>query len=199
MFAGNGVHVHIYPRLMPTPSLSFAVRDLKCSGGVVITASHNPAKYNGYKVYGPDGCQIASAAKAIQTAIDGVDPFRDVKRLDFEEGIKTGVIRYIGEDTVERYLAAVNTASVLPAGVAKDVAIVYTPLNGAGISCVPRCLEEHGFTNITIPRSRERRMGTSRPAPIPTRRSGRLWKWAWPVRRRRAATCFWPRTRTATG
>ena len=152
VFAANGVRVHIYPNLMPTPSLSFAVRDLACSGGVVITASHNPAKYNGYKVYGPDGCQITTkAAKAIQRAIDGVDPFRDVKRMDFEEGIKTGVISYIGEDTVERYLAAVDTASVLPAGVAKDVAIVYSPLNGAGISCVPRCLKEHGFTNITIP------------------------------------------------
>ncbi len=152
VFAANGVRVYIYPKLMPTPSLSFAVRDLGCSGGVVITASHNPAKYNGYKVYGPDGCQITTAAaKAIQAAIDGVDPFRDVKRLDFEEGLKTGVISYIGEDTVDRYLAAVDGASVLPKDIARDAAIVYTPLNGAGISCVPRCLTEHGFTNITIP------------------------------------------------
>ena len=168
VFAGNGVRVHIYPRLMPTPSLSFAVRDLACSGGVVITASHNPAKYNGYKVYGPDGCQITTAAaKAIQAAIDGVDPFRDVKRLDFEKGLESGFISYIGEDTVDRYLAAVGTASVLPAGVPKDVAIVYTPLNGAGISCVPRCLTEHGFTSITIPTEQGTPDGNFPTCPYP--------------------------------
>ena len=168
VFAGNGVQVHIYPKLMPTPSLSFAVRDLACSGGVVITASHNPAKYNGYKVYGPDGCQITTAAaKAIQAAIDGVDPFRDVKRLDFEKGLESGFISYIGEDTVDRYLAAVGTASVLPAGVPKDVAIVYTPLNGAGISCVPRCLTEHGFTNITIPTEQGTPDGNFPTCPYP--------------------------------
>ncbi len=168
VFAGNGIRVHIYPRLMPTPSLSFAVRDLKCSGGVVITASHNPAKYNGYKVYGPDGCQITSAAaKAIQAAIDGVDPFVDVKRLEFDKALAAGIISYIGEDTVERYLAAVDGASVLPAGVAKDVAIVYTPLNGAGISCVPRCLKEHGFTNITIPTEQGTPDGNFPTCPYP--------------------------------
>ena len=168
VFAGNGVQVHIYPKLMPTPSLSFAVRDLACSGGVVITASHNPAKYNGYKVYGPDGCQITTAAaKAIQAAIDGVDPFRDVKRLDFEEGIRSGVIAYIGEDTVDRYLAAVDGASVLPKDIARDVAIVYTPLNGAGISCVPRCLKEHDFTSITIPTEQGTPDGNFPTCPYP--------------------------------
>lgn len=151
VFAANGITVYIYPKLMPTPSLSFAVRDLKCTGGVVITASHNPAKYNGYKVYGSDGCQITTeAAKAIQMEIDAIDPFENVKWSDFQEELKKGIISYIGEDTVQRYLNAVATASVLPEGIAKDVAIVYTPLNGAGISCVPRCLEEHGFTNITL-------------------------------------------------
>jgi len=136
---------------MPTPSLSFAVRDLKCDGGVVITASHNPAKYNGYKVYGSDGCQITTeAAKEIQAEIDRVDPFVDVKWTAFEAAVESGVICYIGEDTVGRYMKALAGASVLPPEYPRDAAIVYTPLNGAGISCVPRCLTEHGFTNITL-------------------------------------------------
>lgn len=152
IFAANGIRVHLYPRLMPTPALSFAVRDLHCSGGIVITASHNPSKYNGYKVYGADGCQITTeAAKAIQQEIDGVDPFDHVARPDFEGQLAAGQITYIGEDTVDRYLAAISTVSVLPEGISREVSIVYTPLNGAGISCVPRCLKEHGFTNITIP------------------------------------------------
>ena len=118
IFAANGIRVHLYPRLMPTPALSFAVRDLHCSGGIVITASHNPSKYNGYKVYGADGCQITTeAAKAIQQEIDGVDPFDHVAKPDFEGQLAAGQITYIGEDTVDRYLAAVGTASVLPGGI----------------------------------------------------------------------------------
>ena len=168
VFAGNGIQVYLYPRLMPTPALSFAVRDLHCDGGVVITASHNPAKYNGYKVYGSDGCQITTeAAKAIQQAIDGVDPFDNVKRVQFDEAIQSGLICYIGEDTVDRYQAAVSTASVLPDGIDKNVAIVYTPLNGAGISCVPRCLQEHGFTNITIPDEQKNPDGNFPTCPYP--------------------------------
>jgi len=151
VFAANGIDVHIYSVLMPTPSLSFAVRDLKCDGGIVITASHNPAKYNGYKVYGNDGCQITTeTAKAIQAQIDQVDPFTNVKWTDFDEAMQAGLISYIGEDTIQRYMAAIASSSVLPEGIARDAAIVYTPLNGAGISCVPRCLKEHGFTNITL-------------------------------------------------
>ena len=168
VFAANGIQVHIYDHLMPTPALSFAVRDLHCSGGIVLTASHNPAKYNGYKVYGADGCQITTeAAKAIQTAINEVDPFDDVKRTDFELAMENGIINYIGEDTIDRYQAAVSTASLLPEGVDKNVAIVYTPLNGAGISCVPRCLKEHGFTNITIPDEQKNPDGHFPTCPYP--------------------------------
>lgn len=152
VFAANGIRVFLYPKLMPTPSLSFAVRDLKCDGGVVITASHNPAKYNGYKVYGSDGCQITTeAAKAIQQEIDRVAPFKDVQQGNFAQSLAKGEITYIGEDTVGRYFAALDTASLLPPEIDRSVSIVYTPLNGAGISCVPQCLSEHGFTNITIP------------------------------------------------
>ncbi|MDD3194121.1 MAG: phospho-sugar mutase, partial [Oscillospiraceae bacterium] len=152
VFSANGIAVHLYSHLMPTPALSFAVRDLHCTGGIVITASHNPAKYNGYKVYGRDGCQITTeAAAAIQSAINGVDAFSDVKRQPLSQGLDKGQISYIGEDTAQRYLQAVGTASVLPTGIEKDISIVYTPLNGAGISCVLRCLEAHGFTHVTIP------------------------------------------------
>jgi len=168
VFAANGIEVRIYPKLMPTPALSFAVRDLHCHGGIVITASHNPAKYNGYKVYGPDGCQITTeAARAIQQEIDRVDPFQDVRRTDFEDALAAGTVRYIGEDTAGRYLAAVGSASVLPEGVKKDVSIVYTPLNGTGISCVPRCLREHGFTNITIPDEQKDPDGNFPTCPYP--------------------------------
>lgn len=168
VFAANGIAVHLYPILMPTPALSFAVRDLHCDGGVVITASHNPAKYNGYKVYGSDGCQITTeAAGAIQREINEVDPFCDVKRGNFDALLRQGAIRYIGEDTVDRYHRALDTASVLPDSVARDAAIVYTPLNGAGISCVPRCLKEHGFTNITIPDEQKAPDGTFPTCPYP--------------------------------
>ena len=168
VFAANGIKVHIYPQLMPTPALSFAVRNLQCDGGVVITASHNPAEYNGYKVYGSDGCQITTeAAKTIQQEIDAVDTFRDVQRGNFHDLLESGIISYLGEDTVRRYLDAVDTASVLPADVARDVAIVYTPLNGTGISCVPQCLNEHGFTNITIPDEQKIPDGNFPTCPYP--------------------------------
>ena len=168
VFAANGVRVQLYDHLMPTPSLSFAVRDLRCSGGVVVTASHNPAKYNGYKVYGPDGCQITTeAAKAIQEEINRVDPFADVRALGFAEALAAGSVSYIGEDTIERYLTAVGTASVLPPDVSRDAAIVYTPLNGTGISCVPRCLRAHGFMNITVPPEQAEPDGNFPTCPYP--------------------------------
>lgn len=168
VFAANGITVHLYDHLMPTPALSFAVRDLRCDGGIVITASHNPAKYNGYKVYGADGCQITTeAAKTIQAEIDRVDPFADVNTVDIETALREQRVTYIGEDTIDRYQAAVSTASVLPEDIARDVAIVYTPLNGTGISCVPRCLQEHGFTSITIPDEQARPDGKFPTCPYP--------------------------------
>ena len=168
VFAANGIAVHLYPRLMPTPALSFAVRELHCSGGVVITASHNPAKYNGYKVYGPDGCQITTrAARAIQQEIDQVDPFDDVRRMDFQSAVAQGLVSWISEEVVTRYMAAVDTASVLPADCPRDVSIVYTPLNGTGLSCVPRCLKEHGFTHIVMPPEQDHPDGHFPTCPYP--------------------------------
>ena len=168
VFAANGIGVRLYDHLMPTPSLSFAVRELHCDGGIVITASHNPAKYNGYKVYGPDGCQITTeAAKAIQAEIDSVDPFADVRIAGFDAALHSGGIAYIGEDVIDRYQAAVSTASVLPGSVSRDVSIVYTPLNGTGISCVPRCLREHGFTQLVIPNEQAEPDGSFPTCPYP--------------------------------
>lgn len=168
VLAANGIRVHIYDRLMPTPALSFAVRDLHAGCGVMITASHNPAEYNGYKVYNSDGCQITTeAAAAIQAEINAVDPFEDILRTDFDMALACGLISYIGEDTVTRYLSAIASLSVLPGDIPRDISIVYTPLNGAGISCVPRCLREHGFTDIIIPDEQREPDGKFPTCPYP--------------------------------
>ena len=168
VFAANGVKVNIYKELMPTPSLSFAVRYLKCSGGIVVTASHNPAKYNGYKVYGSDGCQITvEAANAILDEIGKVDIFADVKKLDFEAGLKDGKISYIGEDCFEAYIDAVSDRAINPKEIDKNVSIVYTPLNGSGRRCVTTCLAKNGYTQITIPKEQEMPDGNFPTCPYP--------------------------------
>ena len=164
VFAANGIRVYLYPKLMPVPACSFAVRDLGCSGGVMITASHNPAKYNGYKVYGADGCQITSeAAKEILDEINSVDIFTGVKRGAFP----TEGISYITDETVERYFAAIAKSSVLPGDLGKGVKIVYTPLNGAGISCVPECLKRRGFTDIILVEEQKNPDGNFPTCPYP--------------------------------
>lgn len=154
VFAANGVKVYAYPRIEPVPATSWAVRDLHCSGGVCVTASHNPAPYNGYKAYGPDGCQIATeAADAISAAIEGVDPFDGVKRIPFDEALAAGTIEWIGEDVLDRYIDAVEACSVATAddaAAAKPLKLVYTPLNGAGLECVTRILERVGINDVTV-------------------------------------------------
>ena len=152
VFAANGIKAYVYPRIEPTPAVSWAVRDLKCAGGVCMTASHNPAPYNGYKAYGPDGCQIASeVADAISAAIAKVDTFTDVKRVDFDQAISDGKIEWIGEDVLDRYIDAVEACSVATDDVsAVDLKLVYTPLNGTGRECVGRILDRVGITDVTI-------------------------------------------------
>lgn len=169
VFAANGIKVFIYPELMPTPSLSFAVRFHKTSGGVVVTASHNPSKYNGYKVYGSDGCQITNvAADAILAEINSTDIFNDIKRIDFEEGLKSNAIQYMGEETVSAYINAVSKQSLLTKGdFDKSVKIVYTPLYGAGLKCVTRCLSENGYTNIQIVEEQAKPNGNFPTCPYP--------------------------------
>ena len=113
VFAGNGIKVYLFDTLMPTPMLSFAVRQLGCSAGVVITASHNPAKYNGYKLYGNDGCQITlEVAEKITGYITRIDIFEDIRKANFKEQISNGMICYIGQDTIDAYFKAVKEYSV---------------------------------------------------------------------------------------
>ena len=168
VFAANGIAVHIYAKLMPTPALSYAVRHLGASGGIVITASHNPAKYNGYKVYGADGCQITTeAAAAILAEIEQVDAFSNVQQINFAEALAEGKVQYISYEVIDAYLQAVSGASLLPKEINRDVEIVYTPLNGTGVSCVPRCLRENGFGNITIPVEQREPDGNFPTCPYP--------------------------------
>lgn len=166
VLAASGIKVYIYPFLMPTPALSYAVRHLKCDAGICITASHNPGKYNGYKVYGNDGCQITlEAANLILEQISQVDPFLQVKYMSFEDGIKNGSIEYIGESVIESFIAAVKTQALLP--VESNLKIVYTPLNGAGKMCVLRILKEIGLSHVIVVPEQENPDGNFPTCPYP--------------------------------
>ena len=167
--AANGVKAYLYPQLMPTPMLSFAVRDLKCSMGVMITASHNPAKYNGYKAYGADGCQITNeTADAVLANILAVDEFDSVKLADFDEALAEGKIVYIGEDTVERYFENVQKQSIHSEIVkASGFRVVYTPLNGTGNKPVREILKRIGIKDVTVVKEQENPDGDFPTCPFP--------------------------------
>ena len=169
VFAANGVQVNIWPVLMPVPTVSFATRYLHTSAGVMITASHNPSKYNGYKVYGADGCQITTEAAAeILAEIEKLDIFADVKTGGFEDGLAEGIIRYIPEGVYTAFVNEVKAQSVLfGEEVDKNVAIVYTPLNGSGLKPVTRVLKEMGYTNITAVKEQEQPDGNFTTCPYP--------------------------------
>ena len=169
VFAANGVEVYIWPILMPVPTVSFATRYLGTSAGVMVTASHNPSKYNGYKVYGADGCQITTEAAAeILAEIEKLDIFADVKRITFEEGVEKGLIRYIPEEVYTAFVEEVKKQSVLfGETVNKDVAIVYSPLNGTGLKPVTRALREMGYGNITVVKEQEQPDGNFPTCPYP--------------------------------
>ena len=169
VFAANGVKVHIWPVLMPVPTVSFATRYLKTSAGVMITASHNPSKYNGYKVYGADGCQITTqGAKEVLAEIEALDIFEDVKQGDFEALKAAGMISYIPEEVYTAFVENVKAQSVLYGeDVSKNVAIVYSPLNGAGRKPVLRTLKEMGYTNITVVKEQEEPDGHFPTCPYP--------------------------------
>lgn len=150
VLAANGITAHLYPQLMPTPALSFAVRYLKCDAGICITASHNPAKYNGYKAYGSDGCQVAlEMADAILAEINRLDIFHDVKHMDYDAAVAQGSIKAIGEDVVTAFLNAVKSQSILDCS-DSDLKVVYTPLNGSGKMCVTRIFDMIGIKDVTI-------------------------------------------------
>lgn len=150
VFAASGFQVYIFPELAPTPMLSYAVRYLGCDGGVVITASHNPAQYNGYKVYGPDGGQITgAAAKEISAKIRQVDLFSDEHRVGFDAAVQEGKISYIDSTLVEAYYQAVSEEA-FGGEVDRSIGIVYSPLNGTGLKPVCAVLERNGFTNVSV-------------------------------------------------
>ena len=152
VLAANGVEAWLYPRLEPTPALSFAVRALGCGAGVCVTASHNPARYNGYKVYGADGCQITlDAARAVLKEIEALRIFEDVKLIGFAGGLEQKTIRWIPETVLDDFLAAVQAQSVLnPEAQAEPLKVVYTPLNGTGLECVSRIAEKIGVQQFWV-------------------------------------------------
>ncbi len=172
ILAANGVAVHVYPRISPVPTLSWAVRDLGCSGGICMTASHNPAPYNGYKAYGPDGCQITSeAAAAISAAIAETDAFTGVKTMDFDEAVAAGTIRWIDDAVLERYYDAVLARSVNNLSDAQISAaplkLVYTPLNGTGLVPVTTVLSRAGVSDVTVVPEQEQPDGDFPTCPYP--------------------------------
>ena len=169
VFAANGLKVHIWPTLNPVPTVSFAIRDLKASQGIMITASHNPAKYNGYKVYGADGCQITTeAAAAILAEIEKIDIFKDVKSMDFDKAVEEGKIEYIPDSVMDGFIEAVKSQSVLFGDeIDKNVTIVYSPLNGTGLKPVTRALAESGFTNIIVVEEQRNPDGNFPTCPYP--------------------------------
>ena len=152
VLAANGIKVRIYDALMPVPALSFATRYYGANAGVMVTASHNPAKYNGYKAYGPDGCQMTDeAADIVYAEIQKTDILNGAKLMSFEEGIEKGLIEYVGDDCKEALYDAIKARSVRP-GICKTAGLklVYSPLNGSGLVPVMRILEDIGIDDITI-------------------------------------------------
>lgn len=169
VLAANGIKVHIYRELMPVPALSFATRELHCDAGIMVTASHNPAKYNGYKVYGGDGCQMTeNAADAVLALINSLDVIDGAKTLPFDEGVKSGLITYIEDALVDRFIAAVLSRQANPGVCAKaGLKLVYTPLNGAGNIPVRRVLREIGVTDLTVVPEQEKPDGNFPTCPFP--------------------------------
>ena len=152
VLAANGIQVRIYDALMPVPALSFATRYYKCNAGVMVTASHNPAKYNGYKAYGPDGCQLTDdAAAVVYEEIQKTDVLTGAKYMSFAEGVEKGLIHFVGDDCKKALYDAIESRQVRP-GLCKTAGLklVYSPLNGAGLVPVTQVLKDIGVTDITI-------------------------------------------------
>ena len=201
VFAANGVQVNIWPKLLPVPTVSFATRYLGTSAGVMITASHNPSKYNGYKVYGADGCQITTEAAAeILAEIEKLDIFADVKQSDFESGVAEGQIKYISDDVLTAFVEEVKKQSLLNDSVKvdKNVAIVYSPLNGTGLKPVLRTLKETGYTNITVVKEQENPDGNFLHVHIQTLRLRKLCHSVWSMQRNAMQIFFLQQILTVT-
>ncbi|MBE6739011.1 MAG: phospho-sugar mutase [Ruminococcaceae bacterium] len=168
ILAANGIKVYIYKELMPTPMLSFAVRYFGCDAGVVITASHNPAKYNGYKAYGRDGCQLnLEASNYVLSIMNKVDTFDGVKSVNFEEALKEGKIEYIGQNVIDAYLDEVQKCSVSSDIDLSGLNVIYTPLHGSGNKPVRAVLQRIGIKNVTVVSEQELPNGDFPTAPYP--------------------------------
>lgn len=169
VLAANGIKVYIYPVLVPTPMLSYAVRKLNCSSGIIITASHNPAKYNGYKCYDPNGYQMTDEAAAkTYDFIQKVDMFSGVKTVDFDEALQNGKIEYIGNNVVEGFYDEVLKARVNPGICEKaGLSVIYTPLNGTGNKYVREILKKIGVSDVTVVPEQEMPDGNFPTCPFP--------------------------------
>ena len=169
ILAANGIKVRIYDALMPVPALSFATRYYNCNAGIMVTASHNPAKYNGYKAYGPDGCQMTDDAAAIvYDEIQKTDVLTGAKKISFAEGVEKGMIRFVGDDCKKAFYEAIEARQVRP-GLAKTsgLKLVYSPLNGTGLVPVTKVLNDMGITDITIVPEQEYPSGYFTTCPYP--------------------------------
>ncbi|MBP5282090.1 MAG: phospho-sugar mutase [Lachnospiraceae bacterium] len=169
VLAANGIKVRIYDALMPVPALSFATRYYNCNAGVMVTASHNPSKYNGYKAYGPDGCQMTDDAAAIVYAeIQKTDVLTGAKVMSFAEGVEQGLIRFVGDDCKKAFYEAIEARQVRP-GLAKTsgLKLVYSPLNGTGLVPVTHILNDMGITDVTIVPEQEYPSGYFTTCPYP--------------------------------
>ena len=166
VLAANGITAYLYPRLEPTPALSWAVRYYGCGAGVCVTASHNPAKYNGYKVYGADGCQITpEAADRVLAAIEGTDCFGGVKLADYDQAAADGRIKLIDDKCLDDFVDAV--LALRPGSDVSKLKLVYTPLNGSGLECVKKLLSKLGVTQLTIVPAQEKPDGNFPTCPYP--------------------------------
>ena len=168
VFAANGITAYLYPRLEPVPALSFAVRHLHCGLGVCVTASHNPAEYNGYKVYGSDGCQMTpEAAKRVVALLEHMDYFTSAKTTDFDAALAAGSIRYIPDEVLDAFVDAVYAQRVGSGEGIENLKLVYTPLNGAGLECVKKLTQKIGIRNMTIVKEQEQPDGHFPTCPYP--------------------------------
>ena len=166
VLAANGIKVYIYKELMPTPMLSYAVRELGCTSGIVVTASHNPAKYNGYKAYGADGAQLSvENSQKVLDLVNEVNMFSSVRLCDFDEAVREGTIEYIGDELIDKYLETVKSRSI--ERVKGDLKVIYTPLNGTGNKPVREILKRIGIENVTVVPEQEFPDGSFPTAPFP--------------------------------
>lgn len=169
VLAANGVMVQIYNRLLPTPLVSYAIRKLNASGGIMITASHNPSKYNGYKVFGPDGCQIGpDVADVVAAEMNALDPFEDVKNMTLERALMEGKIQFIVENVIETFYDKVLKERIFPEAIRNtELKIVYTPLNGTGNEPVRKTFQRAGYNDVFVVPEQEKPDSDFTTCPYP--------------------------------